>query len=183
MLIEPTKLTEWEVSPFGRSLTVLPLRLPPGSRADYSWGLERGFHLEVIDEEIFALTLGPIGGTFEIEVPLHGHSDPSGVERLLLWHSPKRYRQAELQRFADLLRYRKNREIGVILSPTDERWRGLFGMIFNRSPWRGLERPVIHVFQDFPDHSFFSLEKNLAELGRIGRHLTKFARWRRLLPW
>ena len=49
--------------------------------------------------------------------------------------------------------------------------------------WAKLEQPVLQVFQNIPEADYFSVEKSLFQLGRVGRRLLRLGKYRRLLPW
>ena len=159
---------ELNKSPFGRSLHVLAHRLPRSSREGQDWELERGFQLEVLGENTFHLTLA-------------SREDSGRQDRFVIWHCPGRYQPEKFQNFADLLKERDG--IGIILSQTAERTRAVLDYPKYRGLWKQASQPVIQVFQDFPDSRFFTVEKTLFNLGRVGRRVVKMGRIRRLLPW
>ena len=174
-------LEELNDSPFGRSLHVVAHRLPRGCRQGQDWEIERGFHLEVLGEDTFRLTLAARDGSPESGLSLLSAPDTTGQDQFLIWHCPGKYRPDKFQDFAQLLSGHSG--VGLILSQCDERARALLDYPKYRGLWKQAEQPVLQVFQDLPDSRFFTVEKCLFNLGRIGRRLVKMGRLRRLMPW
>lgn len=176
-------LEEWNKSPWGRTLHLLAHRLPRHCQDGADWELERGFHLQVVGADLFALTLRarqePAGPT----LPLSPSANREGQERFLVWHCPGMYRSERLAEFAEMLASRYPDHIGLILSHTRDRQRALLDFATHRLHWSRLERPVIQVFQNYPPSRFFAVEKSLFDLGRVGRRLRKLSKIRRLMPW
>lgn len=174
-------LEELNKSPFGRSLHLLAHRLPRNCRRGHDWELERGFHLEVLGDSTFYLTLAPREASTEPGLPLLSDTKQTNQEQFLIWHCPGKYQPEKFQDFADLLKDRDG--TGLILSQTGERTRALIDYPRYRSLWKQTQHPVLQVFQDLPDSRFFTVEKCLFSLGRIGRRVVKIGRLRRLMPW
>jgi hypothetical protein len=182
--VDCQRLEDLNRSPYGRALHVLTHRLPRGCKAGRDWGLDRGFHLEVLDEDLFLFTLAgrdtpPLQGALPL---LAGHN-AEDQERFLIWHCPGRYSPEKLLAFADRLGRHPECQVGLILSHRCERAQAFLDFPKYRQVWRSVNKPVLQAFQDFPTNGFFTVEKNLFDLGRIGRRLVRFGRWRRLMPW
>lgn len=176
-------LEEWNKSPWGRSLHLLAHRLPRQCKDGTDWELERGFHLQVVGADFFALTLRAREETAGPTLPLLDSAKSAGQERFLIWHCPGKYRSDRLSEFAETLACKYPDHIGLILSHTRDRQRALLDFATHRLLWNKLQRPVIQVFQDYPSTRFFAVEKSLFDLGRVGRRLRKLSKIRRLMPW
>jgi hypothetical protein len=174
-------LEELNKSPFGRSLHVLAHRLPRDCREGHDWELERGFHLEVLGENTFSLILASPEASDDPSPHLLSNTHRKGQDRFVIWHCPGEYQPEKFQDFADLLAERSG--IGLILSQTTERAQALLDYPKYRGLWKQTQQPVLQIFQDLPDSRFFTVEKCLFSLGRIGRRLVKMGRLRRLMPW
>ena len=168
-------------SPFGRSLHLLAHRLPRKSKDGQDWELERGFHLNVLGEDTFSLTLAGRRRGEGLTLSLCTDSKDATLEQFVIWHCPGRYRPDRYEEFAELVR--EHDSIGLILSQTSERTRATLDYPKYRGVWREVTTPVIQVFQDIPDARYFTVEKCLFSLGRIGRRVRKLGRMRRLMPW
>lgn len=170
-----------ESSPFGRKLSLLIHRLPrPSSDSDWDWELERGFHLQVLSEDLFALSLRPREDSERPSLPLLMDASQSASGRLLVWQ--KAAKAENWDAFSAALSSR-SWQAGLILSANHERGQALSSYLRRRSCWKGLSCPVIEVFQDSPPATFFTVEKNLFVLGRVGRRMRRYARLRGWLPW
>ena len=182
--MDASQLKEWNRSPFGRTLYTLAHRLPRDCKAGLDWRLERGFHLCLLDHDFFEFTLAadPIPKS-ATSLPILPDPQGQGQERFLIWHCPGTYQSERLATFSALLSERKDLTVGLILSQTKERGRALLDYPTNRSLWRSVHLPVLQVFQNYPEASYFTVEKNLFDLGRMGRRLAKLSRLRRLMPW
>lgn len=173
-----------EDSPFGRELHLLAHRLPRRCKLGGDWEIERGFHLEVLAEDRFQLTLAARNRSGQSEsLPFRPGTDQTGRQSFLVWHCPGRYNCSRFEEFAGTLVEHPEVEVGLILSHTSERAQALLDYPKFRGLWRGVEQPVLQVFCDFPDSSYFTVERNLFHLGRIGRRLIRLGKWRRLMPW
>jgi hypothetical protein len=181
--VDSQTLKDLSESPFGRSLHLLTHRLPRKCRAGNDWDLDRGFHLEVLGSDILQFTLRARAESEASTVPLLPGAEEAGQDRFLIWHCPGAYQPGRFGEFADQLRSRQTANIGLILSQTDERTQAMLDYPKYRGVWKGLEQPVVQVFQDFPNVEYFTAEKSLFALGRIGRRLLKLSKMRRLLPW
>ncbi len=183
--MDPQTLCDLNKSPFGRRLHILTHRLPRDCRAGSDWELDRGFHLGVLDDNLLEFTLnsrdqGQNGPTLPL---LTQNATVHGQDRFLVWNCPGRYQPERFAHFAKELQERSDLQIGIILSQTSERSQVLLDFPKYRRVWKRTNKPVLHVFQDFPESGYFSVEKSLFDLGRIGRRLLKLSKIRRLLPW
>lgn len=168
-------------SPFGRSLNLLAHRLPRNSKDGQDWELERGFHLSVLGEETFSLTLAGRQIGEGLTLSLCTDEQDTALETFVIWHCPGKYRPGGFEEFAELVKERNS--VGLILSQTSERTKATLDYPKYRGVWKNVTTPVIQVFQDIPDARYFTVEKCLFSLGRIGRRVRKLGRMRRLLPW
>jgi hypothetical protein len=171
--VDPT-----EREPFGRRLGLRLHHLPRSTGEGWDWDLDRGFHLEVLSESLFELNLRPRGQDAGA-LPIPRNALPPGVTRILLWQkAPGDEGWAE---FSSALSSGDGWRAGLVLSRWSERpwlpfcWR-------HRHLWSELRCPVVQLYQDTPAASFFTVEKNLFCLGRVGRRLERYSRWRSLLP-
>ena len=105
----------------------------------------------------------------------------TALETFVIWHCPGKYRPGGFEEFAELVKERNS--VGLILSQTSERTKATLDYPKYRGVWKNVTTPVIQVFQDIPDARYFTVEKCLFSLGRIGRRVRKLGRMRRLLPW
>lgn len=167
-----------EREPFGRCLSVLLHHFPRSVGPSWDWDLERGFHLEILSESLFELNLRPRGADAGA-LPIPRAALPSGVTRLLLWQ--KEPGDDGWDEFAALLASGSEWRAGLVLSRWSERSLLPFSFRY-RSLWQKLDCPVVQLFQDTPSAAFFTVEKNLFSLGRLGRRLERYARWRNMLP-
>ncbi len=172
---------DFSKSPFGRSLRLLAHRLPRKSKEGQDWELERGFHLSVLGEETFSLTLAGRQSGEKLTLSLCTDTRDAELENFVIWHCPGKYRPERFEEFAELVREQDS--IGLILSQTSEHTRATLDYPKYRGVWREVTTPVIQVFQDIPDARYFTVEKCLFSLGRIGRRVRKLGRIRRLMPW
>lgn len=168
-----------ERGPFGQSLSLLLHKLPRGA-GPFDWELERGFHLAILSEDLFELNLRPRGLSAETAA-LPWDAGP-GVSRLLVWQK-RPEDEAGWELFAGQLQAGKTWQAALILSPTSERNGALSSFLSRRVHWKGAPCAVVQVFQDSPPASFFTVEKNLFMLGRLGRRLERYTGLRRWLPW
>ena len=168
-------------NPFGRSLHMLAHRLPRSSKDGLDWELERGFHLSVLGEDTFLLTLAARESGEELTLSLCTDKPNPHLTKFVIWHCPGSYQPERFEEFAELV----NEEggVGLILSQTSERARATLDYPKYRGLWKHVQRPVIQVFQELPDSRYFTVEKCLFSLGRIGRRVRKMGRLRRLMPW
>ena len=171
---------ELERGPFGQRLSLLVHRLPRATPSPLDWELERGFHLQILSESLFALSLRPREATTATTLPLL-EPEAAGVSRLLIWHRGPE--DEEWEAFASHLRSEVEWQGALILSHSDERGQAWTRLGRRRVHSQGALCPVVQVFQDAPPVTFFSVEKNLFVLGRVARRLDRYARLRRLLPW
>ncbi len=174
---------EFDKSPWGRKLHILAHRLPRDCREGADWELERGFHLQVIEADFFQLVLRARHSTSRRTVGILGEVHTDGQDRFLLWHAPLAYSSERLSAFAEKLRDEYTDHVGLILSHPSERKASFRDLLAGRGLWRGVRRPVIQVFQAYPRADFFSVEKTLFDLGRVGRRLQKLTKLRRFAPW
>ena len=169
---------ELERGPFGQRLSLLVHRFPRVAASTLDWELERGFHLQVLAESMFELNLRRAGA---VSTPLPLLGGPAEVDRLLVWQkSPK---DGDWQSFSTLLRSGQPWQAALILSPIAQRGSALSSYFSPRTHTAGAPCPVVEVFQETPAAAFFTVEKNLFALGRVGRRLQRYAGMRRLLPW
>ncbi len=174
---------EWEKSPFGCRLRVIIHRLRRNSPASLDWEIERGFLLTVLDENLFELILRPRDSTKSpTTLPLLDEAPALGVDRFLIWQKAPRDEEG-WEAFSSQLRARTGLTAGLILSSDVEHTKALRSYRRRRAIWHGIDTPVLQIFQNTPTASFFTVEKNLFFLGRIGRRLNRLAGLRRLLPW
>lgn len=174
---------EWDRCPWGRKLHLLTYRLPPRNHDGADWELERGFHLQVVGADLFELSLKAREESEAPTLSLLEGATLEGQDRFLILHCPHAYHRERLHSFAESLQAQFPHHVGLILSHSSERFQSLIEYRHHRSNWKNLTRPVIQVFQDYPEADFFSVEKSLFDLGRIGRRLQKLTKLRRLLPW
>lgn len=171
---------ELERGPFGQRLHLLIHRMPRTGPTDLDWELERGFHLQVLAESMFELNLRRAGGPAETALPLKGEAG-AGLDKLLVWQ--KAPADSDWEAFGRLLKGGKPWQAALILSPSAQRGTALSSYLKPRAHTRGASCPVVEIFQDSPAASFFTVEKNLFVLGRVGRRLQRYASARRWLPW
>lgn len=171
---------ELERGPFGQRLRLLIHRMPRRESADLDWELERGFHLQVLADSIFELNLRRSGAPADIALPLTGAAS-DGLDTLLIWQ--KSPADNDWEGFSRWLRGGKPWRAALILSPSSQHGAALSSYLGPRSHTKGAPCPVVEVFQDSPPASFFTVEKNLFVLGRVGRRLQRYAGLRRWLPW
>ena len=177
-------ISELNDSPFGRDLAVLAHRLPRSSKHGLDWELERGFHLSVLGSDFLEFTLASrMEKSENPSLPLIQTSDNQGQDSFLIWHCPGLYTPERFQEFADLAKEKSHMNCALILSHTSEHRRALMDYPSYRHLWKAVDKPVLQVFQDFPTASYFTVEKNLFDLGRIGRRLSRLGKIRRLMPW
>ena len=182
--MNPQDISELNDSPFGRNLAILAHRLPRSSKQGLDWELERGFHLSVLGSDFLEFTLASRGEKSEKPcLPLMEGFDNQGQDSFLIWHCPGLYTPDRFQEFADLAKENSHLSCALILSHTSEHRRALLDYPSYRGLWKTVEQPVLQVFQDFPTPSYFTVEKNLFDLGRIGRRLNRLGKIRRLMPW
>jgi hypothetical protein len=170
----------WERGPFGQRLSILLHRLPRAITAPLDWELERGFHLRLLSDALFELSLRPRGPTDSATLPLL-KPDVSGVCRLLIWH--KDPQDERWQAFSEQLTSPTAWQGALILSPSQQRRTAWASWARRRRASVGAACPVVELFQDSPPATFFTVEKNLFVLGRVGRRVERYARFRRLWPW
>ena len=169
---------ELERGPFGQRLSLLVHRFPRVVASTLDWELERGFHLRVLAESMFELNLRRTGAT-DTPLPLFG--EPAQVDKLLVWQkSPK---DGDWLTFSNLLKSGQPWQAALILCPSAQRGSSLSSYFSLRTHTVGAPCPVVEVFQETPTATFFTVEKNLFALGRVGRRLQRYAGMRRLLPW
>lgn len=181
--MDNSTLQELNRAPFGRDLHILAHRLPRSCKLGRDWELERGFQISVLGEEYFEFILGPREMKQGTPPSLVSRDFQDDEERFLIWHVPGRYDPGKLEEFRDMLAARPDIHIGLILSRSDERTRALTDYPRYRAMWSKLEQPVLQVFQKIPEAQYFSVEKSLFQLGRVGRRLIRLGKYRRLLPW
>lgn len=174
---------ELDKSPWGRRLHLLVHRLPRDSKDGADWELERGFHVQVVGADLFEIVLRPRGEAGSKTPGLLSDADGEGQVRFLLWHAPLAYRSERLGEFAEKLKSEYPAHVGLILSHLSERNRAFRDFVVQRRLWKEIHHPVLQIFQAYPNSDFFSLEKSLFDLGRVGRRLQKLTRLRRFLPW
>ncbi len=165
-------------SPFGRSLSLLLLHLPKRASIEGDWALERGFHLQLLSSELFVLRLADETKNSEI----FPEEQPDGSTRFLLWQLPDDQSLKQLPQFLHTLRESSPWEAALILGHIRDSKSALWREIRRGGALRGLGFPVVGVHQDRPPSDFFTVEKNLFHLGRIGRRLRRYAKLRNLLP-
>jgi hypothetical protein len=172
---------ELERSPFGRRVALLVHRLPRSLPAELDWELERGYHLQVLSESFLELNLRPREPE-QAPLPLLGGTASPGLSKLLIWQKQPKDQDgwAEL---SSLLCSGQGWQAGLILSRSSERGAAVSSFMSRRKHWTGVPCAVVQVFQDSPPASFFSVEKNLFVLGRVGRRLERLAALRRWMPW
>lgn len=171
---------ELERGPFGQRLSLLVHRLPRSTPRELDWELERGFHLQILAESLFELNLRPRGASSATSLPLLEPA-ATGVSKLLIWQrSP---RDEDWPAFTSYLTAGTPWQGALILSRSDERGSALSSLLARRTHSKGAPCAVLQVFQDSPPATFFTVEKNLFVLGRVGRRLERYAALRRLLPW
>lgn len=175
------QFTHLNSSPFGRSLHLLTHRLPKGRKAGEDWELERGFRLEIEKENLFEFILASRDKTAN-PLNLADKAASRGECRFLIWHCPHNYNPEKFEQFADLLSERPDLEAGLILSSVSERISAFVDFLKYREVWQKVEVPVIQIFQAFPGPHFFSVEKTLFDLPRVGFRLQRLAKLRRLFP-
>lgn len=176
-------MDDLEYGPFGRRLRLLIHHLPKTPPNRFHWEIERGFHLQVLSSDLFELRLRPQSGPHQQgESPLFNPSvAPSSSGRLLLWQKPEQ--DATWEEFSQALVSSQPWEAALILDNTTQYLKAAGSLIQKPSGWQKPNCPVIGVFQDSPPSTFFTVEKNLFVLGRVGRRLERYAKLRRLLPW
>jgi hypothetical protein len=175
---------QFECGPFGRNLSLLVHRLPRRSGADWDWELERGFHLEVLSDSLFELNLRPRARSADgvATLPILSSSHSTGLSKLLVWQKCAQDEDGWVE-FAQTLAADKPWQAGLILSASAERGPAVSSYLKRRAHWSGLNCPVVQIFQDSPAPAFFTVEKNLFSLGRVGRRMERYAGVRRWLPW
>ena len=181
--MDRSTLQELNRAPFGRDLHILAHRLPRSCKLGHDWELERGFQLSVLSDEHFEFILAPRDMKLGSPPSLLSREFQEQEERFLIWHAAGSYDSSRLEEFRDLLAARPEVPIGLILSRSDERTRALADYPRYRGLWAKLEQPVLQVFQNIPEADYFSVEKSLFQLGRVGRRLLRLGKYRRLLPW
>ncbi len=171
-----------ERGPFGQALSLWLHRLPRDSGQDWDWEIDRGFHLQVLGPSLFELNLRPRSAVSSPSLKILPGSSVEGVTKLLIWNRSSQ--DQDWEAFARCLNDSVCWRAGLILSPLCQRTRVLREHFRLHSLWAPVVCPVVHLFQDTPPaEDYFSVEKNLFVLGRVGRRLKRYARWRRCLPW
>lgn len=174
-------MEELERGPFGQALSLWLHRFPRNSGEDWDWELDRGFHLQVLDESLFELNLRPRDFTSRKTLTLLPNASLEGQSRFLVWQrSTSDHNWSE---FATRLKSSEGWRAGLILSHLNQRGAIICGHLRLHRHWAGVDFPVVHLFQRTPPaEDFFTVEKNLFVLGRVGRRLQRYAKFRRLLP-
>lgn len=176
-------MDDLERAPFGRALRVWIHRFPKGASRDWNWDweIERGFHLEILGPSMFELNLRPRASRAGRSLAFLPDAVVSDLTRLLVWHKAPEDR--EWQEFANLLSHGKGYSAGLILSHLEQYTQTLRNHFRCRHYWRTTPYPVVELFQATPSAKrYFTVEKNLFSLGRVGRRLQRYAKIRRLLP-
>lgn len=175
-------MQELERAPFGQALALWLHRFPRNCGKDWDWELERGFHLQLLGPSLFELNLRPRESSGCQTLRLLPGASSLGVTRLLVWH--KAASDDDWSAFAKLLQEAQSWRAGLILSHFQQRGGVLREHLGRRALWASIGCPVVHIFQRTPPvEDYFTVEKNLFCLGRVGRRLERYARWRRRLPW
>ena len=175
-------MQELERAPFGQALALWLHRFPRECGSDWDWELERGFHLQILGPSFFELNLRPRESSEHPSLSLLPDASSLGVTRLLLWH--KAISDDDWSGFAELLAEKSRWRAGLILSHFQQRGPVLREHLGRRALWACLDCPVVQIFgRTPPADDYFTVEKNLFCLGRVGRRLERYARWRRRLPW
>lgn len=170
-------------APFGRRLGLLIYRLPRQAPAKFCWELEQGFHLQVLSGDLFELHLRSASGSTEpLALPILGGDEAARPpSKLLLWQRPQT-EQSNWQEFDEALASCGPWQAAVILSHTRSRLAALTRYPSLQRRFRHAGCPVVELFQDAAPETFFTVEKNLFVLGRVGRRLERYLRWRGRLP-
>lgn len=175
-------MEELERGPFGQALSLWLHRFPRNSGEDWDWELDRGFHLQVLGESLFEVNLRPRNPSSKTTLALLADSSTEGLSRFLVWQ--KSATDHDWEEFSTRLARFGRWRAGLILSHLDQRAAIIGGHFSHRQDWKEVDCPVIHLFQHTPPpENYFTVEKNLFVLGRVGRRLRRYARWRRRLPW
>lgn len=170
------------------SLRVAPLRLPRSWRGpEAPWELRRGYRLRVPDPAVLVLTLGAPGAKApgQALLPTPG----PGEEALLVLPAPggpapealelaRRLPRDEGWRPACVLVLSDRRQVPSYGATRRELVRAMGGEDF-AAAWILDEMPTV----DFRGLPYFTVERSLRQLDRVGRRLARWARYRRLLPW
>lgn len=143
-------------------------RRHPGPHAP--WELHRGYRLRVLGPDLLVLFLNPGG---EVLSP----TPQPGEEALLLLFVPEGPEPGALEQACALCR-EEGWEPDCLLVLSDPAQ-------LRRRPTGKVPREIlaVQVLQPLPPPGFFSTEKVLYQLGRIGSRLRRRCRWRRYLPW
>lgn len=170
-------------------LRVVPLVLPRSWRGPQApWEIDRrGFRLRVLGPDLLALTLGkpgpkPPGGVLS-------RAPGPGEETLLIVPAPKgpptealeaarRIPQEEGWSPACLLVLSDREQLTSYSRARRDLGRALRRAAFPAA-WVLDQSPQV----DFRGLPYFTVERSLRQLGRVGRRLERWARWRRLWPW
>lgn len=169
-------------------LRVVPLLLPRAWRGpEAPWEIQRGFRLRVVSPEVLVLTLGAprdkapgqalqaAPGTGEesflvLPAPLGASAEALALARRL--PAEEGWRPACLLVLSDRL------QLASYGGARRDLRAGLRGADF-AAAWILDEMPTV----DFRGLPYFTVERSLRQLGRIGRRLARWAKYRRLLPF
>lgn len=169
-------------------LRVVPLLLPRSWRGPvHPWEIQRGFRMRVLGDALAVLTLGApdkSGPATTLQ-----HAPGPGEESLVVVLAPSGPSPEVLQaarelparegwRPACLLILSDRRQLPSYRATRHEIGRAL----------RGGDFPAAWVLDDMPEVDFrglpfFSVERSLRQLARVGRRLGRWAGYRRLIPW
>ncbi len=170
-------------------LRVTPLVLPRSWRGPQApWEIDqRGFRLRILGPDLLALTLGAPGP--KTPGGALSRKPGPGEETLLVVPAPKgpppealeaarSVPQEEGWTPACLLVLSDREQLPSPPRARRELGRALRGAGF-AAAWVLDASPQV----DFRGLPYFTVERSLRQLGRVGRRLERWARWRRLWPW
>ncbi len=171
------------------SLRVVPLGLPRSWKGPQApWEIDqRGYRLRVLGPELVCLTLGAPGP--RSPGGALSRSPGPGEEALLIVPAPSGP-AAETLAQARELPGQEGWAPACLLVLSDRRQLPSYSHTrrdLGRA-LRGSGFPAAWILDDLPQVEFrgqpyFTVERSLRQLGRIGRRLARWAKYRRLLPW
>lgn len=166
-------------------LRVVPLLLPRAWRGPAEpWEIQRGYRLRVVDPATVVLTLGALDKSGPPTTL--SHASGPGEESLVVLVAPTGPTRKGVQSARELAV--ADRSCLLILS--DRRQVQSYGEVRREigQALRGGDFPAAWILDDMPQVDFrglpyFTVERSLRQLGRVGRRLKRWAGYRRLIPW
>ena len=152
------------------------------------WELARGFRVTTVAPGWFAFFLG--GRSLDADSDALRLVPCAGEEAFLLGILPPSPSREWLEAGRSVLKALGWRE-GVVAILADFRRRSLLGRFYKQSRavfQGGMDKgAAFWVWQTMPlpargDLAFFSVEQQLFQWGRVGRHVRRRCRWRRFFP-